>query len=71
MSEKSSGNEVRWFHQRNQIRKLANAVFVKSGVAFKEVPVTEAQKSAMEKIVKAIDAKNEAAKKAKAAKASK
>jgi hypothetical protein len=66
MSDKSSPNEVRWFNQRDSIRKLAVAVFVKLGQEFTEKAVTEAQVKKMEAIVKKVAEVNKAKKAAKA-----
>ena len=67
LSDKSSSNEVRWFNQRDSIRKTVNQVFVNLGTKFEDKPVTEANKTAMEKAVKAVDDANKAKKAAKKA----
>lgn len=69
MSDKSSSNEVRWFNQRDQIRKTANKVATNLGVEFTEVEVTEEQSKKMAALVKIVDDSNKAKKAAAVLKA--
>ena len=69
LSDKSSSNEVRWFNQRDSIRKTVNTVFVNLGQKFTEVAVTPENIAKMEKAVKAVDDANKAKKLAAAKKA--